>query len=115
MKKSEFMKQENVPQFIKDLIADIPDDAVVDIGSFRLGNKPKESSSKRETCDEVYKGGIMVAPIIDNLISSIDTLLDLTDCQGSIRKEDIDRVKAVAFAIQGSATAMLLTTGSMPK
>jgi hypothetical protein len=115
MKKSEFMKQENVPQFIKDLIENIPDDAVVNLGSLHIGSKPKEGGCKCDTCDEVYKDGVMVAPIIDNLVSSMETLLDLTDCQGNIRKDDTDRVKAVAFAIQGSATAMLLLTGGVPK
>lgn len=115
MKKSEFMKQENVPQLIKDLVASIPDDAVVNIGSIHLDGEPKENGCKCDTCDEVYKDGIAAAPVIDNLVSSVTTLLDLTDCQGNVRKEDTDRVKSIAFAIQGSATALLLTTGGMPK
>lgn len=115
MKKSEFMKQANVPQLIKDLVASIPDDAVVNIGSLHLDSEPKENGCKCDTRDEVYKDGITVTPIIDNLVSSMDTLLDLTDCQGNIQKKDTDRVKAIAFAIQGSTTALLMATGGMPK
>lgn len=116
MKKSEFMKQENVPQFIKDLIADIPENATVNIGNLHLKSEPKKAGCKCDTCDKVYKDGIMVAPVIDNLISSMETLLELTDCQGNIRKEDAGRVKAISFAIQGSAMSLLMTlTGGMQK
>lgn len=36
MKKMEFLKQENVPQFIKDIVALAPDDAEVNLMSLGL-------------------------------------------------------------------------------
>lgn len=42
MTKSEFLAQENVPEFIKEIVASIPDDADVEIEGFKLGRPPKK-------------------------------------------------------------------------
>lgn len=48
MTKSEFLAQENVPEFIKEIVASIPDDADVDIEGFKLGRPPKKEGC---SCD----------------------------------------------------------------
>ena len=44
MTKSEFLAQENVPEFIKEIVASIPDDADVDIEGFKLGRPRKKKA-----------------------------------------------------------------------
>ena len=45
MTKSEFLAQENVPEFIKAIVSSLPGDADVEIESFKLANRRKESCS----------------------------------------------------------------------
>ena len=43
MTKSEFLAQENVPEFIKAIVASLPGDADVEIESFKLGKPQKKA------------------------------------------------------------------------
>ena len=52
MTKSEFLAQENVPEFIKAIVASLPGDADVEIESFKLGKPRKKESC---SCDRVTK------------------------------------------------------------
>lgn len=45
MTKSEFLAQENVPEFIKEIVASIPDDADVEIEGFKLGRPPEKKKA----------------------------------------------------------------------
>lgn len=44
MTKSEFLAQENVPEFIKAIVSSLPGDADVEIESFKLGKPPKKKT-----------------------------------------------------------------------
>ena len=55
MTKSEFLAQENVPEFIKAIVASLPGDADVEIESFKLGKPQKKESC---SCDRVHEDGI---------------------------------------------------------
>lgn len=52
MTKSEFLAQENVPEFIKAIVASLPGDADVEIESFKLGKPQKKESC---SCDRVHE------------------------------------------------------------
>lgn len=54
MTKSEFLAQENVPEFIKAIVASLPGDADVEIESFKLGKPRKKESC---SCDRVHEDG----------------------------------------------------------
>lgn len=100
MKKAEFLKNENVPQFIKDLLADAPDDAeigmeVVGIKGGKKSTASKQDGVKCEGCEEEYKDGIAIAPHIVSLATQLENMSDIADCKGRIRKEDIPAVRSM--------------------
>lgn len=108
MTKKEFMNQKEVPQFIKDLVADLPEDIGVDFAKMEVGKKPTAKGCSCDDCEELYKDGVCLTPIFDNLASGMSDLLDLGDCQGNVKREDMERVKAIAYALQGAASALLV-------
>lgn len=64
MTKSEFLAQENVPEFIKEIVASIPDDADVDIEGFKLGRPPKKEGC---SCGRVHEDGVDISPYIEGI------------------------------------------------
>lgn len=108
MTKKEFMNHSEVPQFIKDLIADLPEGIGVGFANIEIDKKPVFKDCSCGDCEELYKDGVCIAPIFDNIASSMSDLLDLGDCQGNVKREDLERVKAIAYALQGSASALLI-------
>lgn len=108
MTKKEFMNHNEVPQFIKELIADLPEGIGIDFAKMEVGKKPTANGRSCGDCEELYKDGVCIAPIFDNIASSMSDLLDLGDCQGNVKREDLERVKAIAYALQGSASALLI-------
>ena len=63
MTKSEFLAQENVPEFIKAIVSNLPGDADVEIESFKLGKPPKKESC---SCDQRSDSG-------SNYLTDIDS------------------------------------------
>ena len=108
MTKKEFMNQKEVPQFIKDLVSSFPDDIGVDFAKMTTGNFAEAGSHGELDRGEVYKDGVCLAPILDNLLSGISDIVELTDYEGNVKREDLDHVKAIAYALQGSASALLI-------
>ena len=88
MTKSEFLAQENVPEFIKEIVASIPDDADVDIEGFKLGRPPKKEGC---SCDRVYEDGVDISPYLEGIADRLVSLVNLTDCKGHIARNDLDK------------------------
>ena len=55
MTKSEFLAQENVPEFIKAVVSSLPSDVNVEIEGFKLGKPQKKESC---SCDRVHEDGV---------------------------------------------------------
>lgn len=106
MKKSEFMKQENVPQFIKDLIDDAPDDAEINFKQVELSEKDvpptKKPLDRCKHCQERNDGGINLGPHIEALYTQLKELADLADCEGRIKQEDAYTAKGILDLMDSS-------------
>ena len=65
MTKSEFLAQENVPEFIKEIVASIPDDAEVNV----MGMSVEKPQRKKESCscDRVYEDGVDISPYLEDV------------------------------------------------
>lgn len=56
MTKSEFLAQENVPEFIKAVVSSLPSDVDVEIEGFKIGKPQKKESC---SCDRVHEDGVV--------------------------------------------------------
>ncbi len=77
MTKSEFLAQENVPEFIKAIVSSLPGDADVEIESFKLGKPPKKESC---SCDRVHEDGVDISAYVEGIGDRVVSLIELTDC-----------------------------------
>lgn len=59
MTKSEFLAQENVPEFIKEIVASIPDDAEVNV--MRMSMEKPQRNKENCNCDRVYEDGVDIS------------------------------------------------------
>lgn len=98
MTKSEFLAQENVPEFIKEIVASIPDDADVDIEGFKLGRPPKKEGC---SCGRVHEDGVGISPYIEGIADPLESLVDLTDCKGRISRSNLDKAIGHVDVISG--------------
>lgn len=59
MKKADFLKQENVPEFIKEIVRNAPDDAEVNLMEMKVGRKLEGSGCCliSSVCDVIKKKG----------------------------------------------------------
>lgn len=76
MTKSEFLAQENVPEFIKAIVASLPGDADVEIESFKLGKPQKKESC---SCDRVHEDGVDISAYVEGIGDRVVALIDLCD------------------------------------
>lgn len=114
MKKAEFLTQENVPQFIKDLVALAPDDAEVDFMSLGLpvpGAKPADHSCECNDCKGEYEEGINIFAYLDSLGSSLTELMEMTDCKGNISKKDVDKAAGYVDVMSGTISQLFKFLG----
>ena len=83
MKKEEFLRQENVPEFIKEIVRIAPDDAEVDIMEMKVGRKPEGSGC---CCDRENEDGVDISAYLEGIAERAVALVDLTDCKGRVGK-----------------------------
>lgn len=89
MTKSEFLAQENVPEFIKAIVASLPGDADVEIESFKLGKPRKKESC---SCDRVHEDGVDISAYVKGIGDRVVALIELSDCKGRISRSDLIRL-----------------------
>lgn len=112
MTKSEFLAQENVPEFIKEIVASIPDDADVDIEGFKLGRPPKKEGC---SCDRVYEDGVDISAYLEGIADRLVSLVDLTDCKGRISRSDLDKAMGQVDIISGTVSQLYNFLVNEPK
>lgn len=110
MKKAEFLKQENVPQFLKDLVEKAPDDAEVEV--VRMGIPvPEEEGEEEEgcscdSCQDQNEDGINIAPYVEILFTHLKEVADLADCKGRIKPEDVDIIRSILNNVESTGDEM---------
>lgn len=112
MTKSEFLAQENVPEFIKAIVSSLPDDADVEIEGFKLGRPPKKESC---SCDRVHEDGVDISPYIEGIADPLESLVDLTDCKGRISRSDLDKAIGHVDVISGIISQLYNFLANEPK
>lgn len=112
MTKSEFLAQENVPEFIKEIVASIPDDADVDIEGFKLDRPPKKEDC---SCDRVYEDGVDISPYLEGIADRLVSLVNLTDCKGHIARNDLDKAVGQVDVISGTVSQFYNFLANEPK
>lgn len=113
MTKSEFLAQENVPEFIKEIVASIPDDAEVNV----MGMSIEKPQRKKEncSCDRVYEDGVDISPYLEGIADRLVSLVDLTDCKGHILKSDLDKAIGHVDVISGTVSQLYNFLANEPK
>ena len=112
MTKSEFLAQENVPEFIKAIISSIPGDADVEIESFKLGKPPKKESCN---CDCVHEDGVDISAYVEGIGDRVVSLIELTDCKGRISRSDLDKAMGHVDVISGTVSQLYNFLVNEPK
>lgn len=112
MTKSEFLAQENVPEFIKAIVASLPGDADVEIESFKLGKPQKKESC---SCDRVHEDGVDISPYMEGIADPLESLVDLTDCKGRISRSDLDKAIGHVDVISGIISQLYNFLANEPK
>lgn len=112
MKKSEFLAQENVPEFIKAIVSSIPDDADVDIEGFKLGRPPKKEGC---SCGRVHEDGVGIFPYLEGITDRLLSLVDLIDCKGRISRSDFDKAIGHVDVISGTVSQLYNFLANEPK
>lgn len=112
MTKSEFLAQENVPEFIKEIVASIPDDADVEIESFKLGKPRKKESC---SCDRVHEDGVDISAYVEGIGDRVVALIELSDCKGRISRSDLDKAMGHVNIISGTVNRLYNVLANEPK
>lgn len=112
MTKSEFLAQENVPEFIKAIVASLLGDADVEIESFKLGKPPKKESC---SCDCVHEDGIDISAYVEGIGDRVVSLIELTDCKGRISRSDLDKAMGHVDVISGTVSQLYNFLANEPK
>lgn len=113
MTKAEFLKQENVPEFIKEIVASIPDDAEVNVMGMSM-EKPRQNKEKC-SCDRVYEDGVDISPYLEGIADRLVSLVDLTDCKGCIARKDLDKAVGQVDVISGTVSQFYNFLANEPK
>lgn len=93
MTKADILKDKNIPQFIKDIIEKVSEDADIQICTVKSDRKPttKEGGCKCGKCEEVYyPDGVDISAYMSSVGDMACSLLSMTDDKARLRKEDID-------------------------
>lgn len=112
MTKSEFLAQENVPEFIKAIVASLPGDANVEIESFKLGKPQKKESC---SCDRIYEDGVDISAYVEGIGDRVVSLIELTDCKGRISRSDLDKAMGHVDVISGTVSQLYNFLANEPK
>ena len=112
MTKSEFLAQENVPEFIKAVVSSLPSDADVEIESFKLGKPQKKESC---SCDRVHEDGVDISAYLEGIADRLVSLVDLTDCKGRISRSDLDKAMGQVDIISGTVSQLYSFLANEPK
>ena len=112
MTKSEFLAQENVPEFIKEIVSSIPDDADVEIESFKLGKPQKKESC---SCDRVNEDGVDISAYVEGIGDRVVALIELSDCKGRISRSDLDKAMGHVDVISGTVSQLYNFLANEPK
>ena len=112
MTKSEFLAQENVPEFIKVVVSSLPSDVDVEIEGFKLGKPQKKESC---SCDRVHEDGVDISPYLEGIADRLVSLVDLTDCKGRISRSDLDKAIGQADIISGTVSQLYNFLANEPK
>lgn len=112
MTKSEFLAQENVPEFIKAVVSSLPSDVDVEIEGFKLGKPQKKESC---SCDRVHEDGVDISPYLEGIADRLVSLVDLTDCKGRISRSDLDKAIGHVDVISGTISQLYNFLANEPK
>lgn len=112
MTKSEFLAQENVPEFIKAIVSSLPGDADVEIESFKLGKPPKKESC---SCDRVHEDGVDISAYVEGIGDRLVSLIALADCKGHILRSDLDKAMGHVNIISGTVNRLYNVLANKPK
>lgn len=112
MTKSEFLAQENVPEFIKAIVASLPGDADVEIESFKLGKPRKKESC---SCDRVHEDGVDISAYAECIGDRVVALIELSDCKGRISRSDLDKAMGHVDVISGTVSQLYNFLANEPK
>lgn len=112
MTKSEFLAQENVPEFIKAIVASLPGDADVEIESFKLGKPQKKESC---SCDRVHEDGVDISAYVGGIGGRVVALIELSDCKGRISRSDLDKAMGHVDVISGTVSQLYNFLANEPK
>ena len=112
MTKSEFLAQENVPEFIKAIVSSLPGDANIEIEGFKLGRPPKKEGC---SCDRVHEDGVDISPYNEGIADPLESLVDLTDCKGRISRSDLDKAIGHVDVISGIISQLYNFLANEPK
>lgn len=112
MTKSEFLAQENVPEFIKAIVSSLPGDANIEIEGFKLGRPPKKEGC---SCDRVHEDGVDISPYIEGIADPLESLVDLTDCKGRISRSNLDKAIGHVDVISGVISQLYNFLANEPK
>lgn len=112
MTKSEFLAQENVPEFIKAIVSSLPGDADVEIESFKLGKPPKKENC---SCDRVREDGVDISAYVEGIGDRVVSLIELADCKGRISRSDLDKAMGHVDVISGTVSQLYNFLVNEPK
>lgn len=116
MTKSEFLAQENVPDFIKEIVSrvvsSLPSDVDVEIEELKLGKPQKKESC---SCDRVHEDGVDISPYLEGIADRLVSLVDLTDCKGHILRSDLDKAMGHVNIISGTVNRLYNVLANEPK
>lgn len=116
MTKSEFLAQENVPDFIKEIVSrvvsSLPSDVDVEIEELKLGKPQKKESC---SCDRVHEDGVDISPYLEGIADRLVSLVDLTDCKGHILRSDLDKAMGHVDVISGTVSQLYNFLANEPK
>lgn len=113
MTKSEFLAQENVPEFIKEIVSSIPDDAEVNVMGMSM-EKPQRNKENCN-CDRVYEDGVDISAYLEGIADRLVSLVDLTDCKGRISRSDLDKAMGQVDIISGTVSQLYNFLVNEPK
>lgn len=116
MTKSEFLAQENVPDFIKEVVSrvvsSLPSDVDVEIEELKLGKPQKKESC---SCDRVHEDGVDISPYLEGIADRLVSLIELSDCKGRISRSDLDKAMGHVDVISGTVSQLYNFLANEPK
>lgn len=112
MTKSEFLAQENVPEFIKAVVSSLPSDVDVEIEGFKISKPQKKASCKY--CG-VHEDGVDISAYVEGIGDRVVALIELSDCKGRISRSDLDKAMGHVDVISGTVSQLYNFLANEPK